>query len=209
MDENEVKDAEEKVLHPKLHSKEITFLGKQVVLEPLPISVSKQIRAKVRGASKSLSKLSVEMEEFKGKENTPEFLAKVKDMMNQEEDNDLKMAEAVLDATWILCGYYGIKAVVFHKKEVPLDSIAILDTVCRYSDAEYLVNSQLELQEKNDFLLNPLAFIMMVLSLNLGMQLPSKEELQKMADKTTKETHQISPDIPVSVIPGESDSPIS
>jgi len=195
-------DAEEKVMHPKLHTNKVTFLGREITLEPLPITPQKVIRQVVKSASKSLSKMSFTAEEFAGKENSPEFRAKMQEIMESDEDLDLKIAEAVLDAVWELCQYYKVQVVKYKGQDVTLSTKETLNDICSLAEADNFVKAQLKLQDENDFLLKPLVFIMMVLSATPPT--PSTEEIER-AIQSTKENYQISPDTTLSVKPGEPD----
>jgi len=206
MTETEKNDAEDKVLHPKLHIKKVTFMGREITLEPLPITPQKILRQIVKGASKSLSKMSLISEEFVGKENSPEFRTKMQEIMESDDDLDLKIAEAVLDSVWELCKYYKIQVVKYKEQDVNIDTKEKLNDICSLVEAEKLVRAQLDLQDQNDFLLKPLVFIMMVLSITPPT--PNNEEIEKVIE-IAKGSYQTSPDIPASVIPGESELPTS
>lgn len=190
---NEIEDAEQKVLFPETHIKEVTFLGKRLELKPLPISMSKKLRSLFKKANQGINDFSLEMgkyeEKMKSKDLTLEKLEQIRDeyveamrkTIKSDTDLDLDIALSILGAVWELYNFYKIGD--FKTKEE-------LDDVCSLAEAQILVEAQLELQGENDFLLRPLVLIMMVLRKS-----PNIKELTTTLEKE----YQSSQNIPVSV----------
>ncbi len=178
MGDDEIKDAEQKVLFPALHTKDVTFLGKVVTLRPLPISISKKLRSLFKKANLGINDLSLDIgkyeEKMKLKDLAPEKMEKIKDdyietmrkSIKSDVDLDLEIAVSILNSVWELYNFYKIG---------DLKSKEELDEVCSLSEAQALVEAQLELQGENDFLLKPLALIMMALR-----ESPSLKDLTEM-----------------------------
>lgn len=161
-----IPEAEEKVLYPKLDSKEVTFLGRKIILSPLPASKSKEIRKYCLPTSKKLADIGVMAAQAKsaGKSEADVMLAGLEKASSSDEDLDVLMAESILNATWVLCQYYHIRVVKIKDQDVTIETKEQLDDVCTFDEAKSFIESQLEVQGRNDFLLNPLSFIIDVIS---------------------------------------------
>lgn len=138
--DEQISDLSDEVMHPELGGREVKFLNQTFTMVPLPISFSKRISKLIRPVMQKVASVA------KLAEKDPEAAV---------EDNPLddQAVGAMVQAVGIMLQFYRLDHLV------PLQKVE--DEVTVTSLYDFLM-AQMELNGKNDFLLQPLRMLLSI-----------------------------------------------